>query len=48
VLPSRYQVLEPAEWQPPQVCVVGFQLLTVTSTVPFWCVAVFTVCALKL
>jgi hypothetical protein len=48
LLPSAYQVLDPAEWQPPQVFVVGFQLLTVTSTVPFWWVAVFTVWAVKL
>ncbi len=46
--PLRYQFLDPAAWQPPQVLVVGFQLLTVTSTVPVWWVAVFTVCAVKL
>jgi hypothetical protein len=48
VLPFRHQVLEPAEWQPPHVWFTGSQLETVTSTVPFLCVAVFTVWAVKL
>jgi hypothetical protein len=42
-----YQFLDPAEWHPPQVRVAAFQLERVTSTIPSWWVAAFTVRAPK-